>query len=72
MSNSHGDFPFVRPQEGVPDVTVVSQEHLLHEFNLFFLGIFGNYINEKEVSRKAIRRATCVSESGLMGEGVRQ
>ena len=29
MSNSHGDFPFVRPQEGVPDVTVVSREHLL-------------------------------------------
>lgn len=40
--------------------------------NLFFLGIFENYINEKEVSREAVRRATCVSESGLMGEGVRQ
>ena len=29
MSNSHGDWPFVRPQERVPDVPVVSREHLL-------------------------------------------
>ena len=28
MSNSHGDWPFVRPQERVPDVPVVSREHL--------------------------------------------
>ena len=29
MSNSHGDWPFVRPQERVPDIPVVSREHLL-------------------------------------------
>ena len=29
MSNSHGDWPFVRPQERVRDVPVVSREHLL-------------------------------------------
>ena len=39
---------------------------------LFFLRIFGDHINEKEVSREAVRHARCVSESGLMGEGVRQ
>ena len=27
-SNSHGDWPFLRPPERVPDVPVVSQEHL--------------------------------------------
>ena len=27
-SNSHGDLPFLRPPERVPDVPVVSQEHL--------------------------------------------
>ena len=27
-SNSHGDWPFVRPPERVPDVPVVSREHL--------------------------------------------
>ena len=27
-SNSHGDWPFLRPQERVPDVPVVSREHL--------------------------------------------
>ena len=26
--NSHGDWPFLRPPEGVPEVPVVSQEHL--------------------------------------------
>ena len=29
MSNSHGDFPFLRPQERVPDVPVVSRDNLL-------------------------------------------
>ena len=28
MRNSHGDWPFVRPQEWVHDVPVVSREHL--------------------------------------------
>ena len=27
-SNSHGDWPFVRPPERVPEVPVVSREHL--------------------------------------------
>ena len=27
-SNSHGDWPFLRPQERVPEVPVVSREHL--------------------------------------------
>ena len=27
-SNSHGDWPFLRPPEGVPEVPVVSREHL--------------------------------------------
>ena len=27
-SNSHGDWDFLRPQERVPDVPVVSREHL--------------------------------------------
>ena len=27
-SNSHGDWPFLRPSEGVPVVPVVSREHL--------------------------------------------
>ena len=27
-SNSHGDWPFVRPSELVPEVPVVSREHL--------------------------------------------
>ena len=27
-SNSHGDWPFVRPPERVPEVTIVSREHL--------------------------------------------
>ena len=27
-SNSHGDWPFLRPPEGDPDVPVVSREHL--------------------------------------------
>ena len=27
-SNSHGDWPFLRPPERVPEVTVVSLEHL--------------------------------------------
>ena len=27
-SNSHGDWPFLRPPEGVPEVLVVSREHL--------------------------------------------
>ena len=29
-SNSHGDWPFLRPPERVPEVPVVSLEHLLH------------------------------------------
>ena len=29
-SNSHGDWPFLRPPERVPEVPVVSQEHLPH------------------------------------------
>ena len=33
----------------------------------FFLRIFGDHINEKEVSREALRHARCVSENGLMG-----
>ena len=28
MSNSHGDWPFLRPPERVPEVPVVSREHL--------------------------------------------
>ena len=28
-SNSHGDSPFLRPTEWVPEVPVVSREHLL-------------------------------------------
>ena len=28
-SNSHGDWPFLRPLERVPEVPVVSREHLL-------------------------------------------
>ena len=28
ISNSHGDWPFLRPPERVPEVPVVSQEHL--------------------------------------------
>ena len=28
-SNSHGDWPFLRPPEWVPEVPVVSREHLL-------------------------------------------
>ena len=27
-SNSHGDWPFLMPPEGVPEVPVVSREHL--------------------------------------------
>ena len=27
-SNSHGDWPFLRPPERVPEVTVVSRKHL--------------------------------------------
>ena len=27
-SNSHGDWPFLRPLERVPEVSVVSREHL--------------------------------------------
>ena len=29
-SNSHGDWPFLRPAERVPEVPVVSREHLSH------------------------------------------
>ena len=29
-SNSHGDWPFLRPPERIPEVPVVSQEHLPH------------------------------------------
>ena len=29
QSNSHGDWPFLRPQERVPKGPVVSREHLL-------------------------------------------
>ena len=29
-SNSHGDWPFLRPPERVPEVPVISQEHLPH------------------------------------------
>ena len=29
-SNSHGDWPFLRPPERVPEVPVVSQDHLPH------------------------------------------
>ena len=29
MSNSHGDWPFMRPQKRVPDVPIVSREHVL-------------------------------------------
>ena len=28
LSNSHGDWPFLRPPERVPEVPVVSREHL--------------------------------------------
>ena len=28
QSNSHGDWPFLRPPERVPEVPVVSREHL--------------------------------------------
>ena len=28
-SNSHGDWPFPRPPEGVPEVPVLSREHLM-------------------------------------------
>ena len=28
LSNSHGDWPFLMPQERVPEVPVVNQEHL--------------------------------------------
>ena len=28
-SNSHGDWPFLRPAERVPEVPIVSPEHLL-------------------------------------------
>ena len=28
LSNSHGDWPFLRPPEGVHEVHVVSQEHM--------------------------------------------
>ena len=28
-SNSHGDWPFLRPPERVPEIPVVSREHLL-------------------------------------------
>ena len=28
LSNSQGDWPFLRPQERVPEVPVVSREHL--------------------------------------------
>ena len=28
-SNSHGDWPFLRPPERVPEVPIVSREHLL-------------------------------------------
>ena len=30
QSNSHGDWPFLRPPERVPEVLVVSREHLPH------------------------------------------
>ena len=29
-NNSHGDWPFLRPPERVPEVPVVSREHLPH------------------------------------------
>ena len=29
-SNSHGDWPFLRPPERVPEVPVVTREHLHH------------------------------------------
>ena len=29
LSNSHGDWPFLRPPERVPEVPVISREHLL-------------------------------------------
>ena len=29
MSNSHGDWPFLRPPERAPEVPIVSREHLL-------------------------------------------
>ena len=28
LSNPHGDWPFLRPRERVPEVPVVSREHL--------------------------------------------
>ena len=33
-SNSHGDWPFLRPPERVPEVPVVSREHLLQLENI--------------------------------------
>ena len=33
-SNSHGDWPFLRPTERVPEVPVVSREHLLQLENI--------------------------------------
>ena len=34
MSNSHGDWPFLRLPERVPEVPVVSREHLLQLENI--------------------------------------
>ena len=38
-SNSHGDWPFLRPRERVPEVQVVSREHLpqLEKIRRFYL-----------------------------------
>ena len=33
-SNSHGDWPFLRPPERVPEVPVISREHLLQLENI--------------------------------------
>ena len=33
-SNSHGDWPFLRPRERVPDVPIISREHLPHLENI--------------------------------------
>ena len=33
-SNSHGDWPFLRPPERVPEVPIVSREHLLQLENI--------------------------------------
>ena len=30
LSTSHGDWPFLRPPERVPEVPVISREHLPH------------------------------------------